>query len=107
MTIRVLDFILTPIGVDETLCKVKNSLTFLETREVAKPLSAKTCNFLSLLILEQGHCLKLQSVTLFKMYIISEYTLNPFSKLCFWLVMNHYGTHIISVYIQTILDWFG
>ncbi len=48
---------------------------FLETREVAKPLSAKTCNFLGLLILEQAHCLKLQSVTLlkiYKMYIISE-----------------------------------
>ncbi len=35
-----------------------------------------------------------------KMYI-SEYTMNPFSKPCFWLVLHHYGT-IISVYIQII-----
>ncbi len=57
------------------------------------------------------HNLKLQSVTflfkMYKIYIISEYTMNPFSKPCFWFVLNHYGTPIISVYIQTILDWFG
>ncbi len=46
---------------------------------------------------------------LFKIYkinIISEYIMNPFSKPCSWLVLNHYGTPIISVYISTILDWF-
>ncbi len=61
----------------------------------------------------QGCCgwlltnLKLQSVTFFvfkmyKIYIIREYTMNPFSKPCFWLVLNRYGTPIISVYIRTI-----
>ncbi len=40
----------------------------------------------------------------YKIDIISEYTMNPFSKPCFLLVLNHYGTPIISVYIQTILD---
>ncbi len=52
------------------------------------------------------HILKLQSVTflfkIYKIYIINKYTMNPFSKPCFWLVLNHYGTPIISVYIQTI-----
>ncbi len=42
-----------------------------------------------------------------KLYIICEYTMNPFSNPCFWLVLNQYATPIISVYILTILDWFG
>ncbi len=46
-------------------------------------------------------------VKIYKIYIISEYTMNPFSKPCFWLVLNHYGTPIIYVYILTILDWLG
>ncbi len=33
--------------------------------------------------------------------------MKPFSKPCFWLILNHYGTPLISVYIQAILDWFG
>ncbi len=41
-------------------------------------------------------------LTVYYIYIISEYTMNPFSKLCFWLVLNHYDTPIISVFIWTI-----
>ncbi len=41
-------------------------------------------------------------LTVYYIYIIREYTMNPFSKLCFWLVLNHYDTPIISVYIWTI-----
>ncbi len=44
---------------------------------------------------------------MFNMYVISKHTMNPFPKPCFWLVLNHYGTPIKGVYIQTILDWFG
>ncbi len=33
--------------------------------------------------------------------------MNPFSKPCFWLVLNHNGTPIIIVYFRTILDRFG
>ncbi len=57
------------------------------------------------------HALKLQLITfafkMYQIYVISEDTMNPFSKPCIWLVLNHYGTPIMIVYIQTLLDWFG
>jgi len=41
---------------------------------------------------------------LYKFYIMSESTMNPFSKQCFCLIVNNYGTSILSVYIQTIFS---
>ncbi len=43
---------------------------------------------------------------IYKINIISEYIMSPFSKPCFWLVLNHYRTPIIRFYIQTISDWY-
>jgi len=37
---------------------------------------------------------------------MSEFIMNPISNPCFCLILNHYG-RIISVYIGTILHWFG
>jgi len=38
---------------------------------------------------------------------MSDYIMNPFSKPWFCLILKHYGTSIINVYIGTILEWFG
>lgn len=57
------------------------------------------------------HNLKVHNKTflfkIYKIYVISKYIMNPSSKTCFSLIMNHYSAPIISDYIPTILDRVG